>query len=475
MATAIQGQLPFGNLAANALEGSVTPENAGSRYAGSYLGSLGLNAQNYANILKGYQDTAAATTTADDAISRGYTQLGANVIQGLQGIQQAALTNIEDQYTAQAGKGVQSMISRGLGNTTLLDAMNRGLAADKAKATAQVYATQAKMIADYQSMIGREQLQALQQAAARGNQRAQAQLDFMERVTSKYPDAQQYARQAQMAGQARQAALDRNMMMARMGQNPFAQQQQQGPQGGGHRGGGGQQRGQGGFGGQQMNQPANQPQFANQGQRGNPQAQVQAQLANGGGLGGQGGFAGPGAGQVQQPGDIYGYGVGNLPPTGQQMPMNAGQQSAPNFDASLFNSVPGLFGYGNGSFSGGLGTGASGGNAGGSATGAGSITVPPTDTSSTGSNGSGDPTQVTIPDQSNSGGTLDYTGAGTGSDKQTGGGGDYGSMLTFDPTGFANYYTGANAPAGSELSYDMSNPPDYSQYANMDYSSYSGG
>src|SRR5260370_10206621 len=75
---AIGGVLPWGAGGAGLFGGDL----AGS-YAASYNDALKMNHANYSNILKGYQDTAAAQNTAQGVIGKGPYDLYNNVFGGI--------------------------------------------------------------------------------------------------------------------------------------------------------------------------------------------------------------------------------------------------------------------------------------------------------------------------------------------------------------------------------------------------------
>lgn len=127
-----------------------------SGYQSAYANALSINQQNYNNILA------------------GYTGLTNSVLSNLQGQGAAEQQQITDQYAQSQGAANQSLISKGLGNTTVASSVNRGIQADKAKAQVQLAGQVSGQYAQYQSMLG------------------QAQLGFMNSVSAPYPQASQY-------------------------------------------------------------------------------------------------------------------------------------------------------------------------------------------------------------------------------------------------------------------------------------------
>ncbi len=108
----------------------------------------------YNATLAGYQNTLRQQESAQQGVMAGYNSLQANVLKGLEGGSAAEKQSIIDQYTAQSGKQQMSMIGRGLGNTTIMDSMQRGLTLDQAKAQTDRANKFANTAAGYQSQLG---------------------------------------------------------------------------------------------------------------------------------------------------------------------------------------------------------------------------------------------------------------------------------------------------------------------------------
>lgn len=250
MAAPIQGKLAFPTAGADFFN---TNDLAGN-YARSYLSAKRLNEQNYSNILEGYQQAMGQSSTVNDLISAGYTDLANQVQQQIAGSDQGQKTAIQDQYLQASAKGTQDLISKGLGNSTVTSAIQRGYESDKQKALAALAGQMAQLQATYKSQLGQAGLAQRSMANQQYTALAKDQLGFQERVNAPYPSADAYANLARQRGQARQAQMDAQRMG--MGAQPVM-----GPQGG--QGGGGQ-RPQMQQGGLPVNRPANQPQFANQ-------------------------------------------------------------------------------------------------------------------------------------------------------------------------------------------------------------------
>jgi hypothetical protein len=207
----IGGALPFGSGGAS-MDFSGSPAGLASSYAGAYNSALGMNAANYQNILQGYQQTQAAQTSAQDAIQGGYTGLYNNVLAGIQGVGQSQAQAITDAYTQQSGQAAQGLISRGLGNSTVANSVQRGISLDQSKAQTALANQIAQLYAGYQSNLGLAGLNYQNQAAMQNTALNSQQLGWMNSVNAGYPQAGMYAQLAQMYGQGQQGAADRDMM-----------------------------------------------------------------------------------------------------------------------------------------------------------------------------------------------------------------------------------------------------------------------
>lgn len=76
-----------------------------------------------------------------------------DVLSGVQSVGNAQRQAITDFYAKKQGDATQSLISRGLGNTTITDSISRGLGLDEAKAQTGAAESVARMRADYGSQM----------------------------------------------------------------------------------------------------------------------------------------------------------------------------------------------------------------------------------------------------------------------------------------------------------------------------------
>lgn len=108
----------------------------------------------YQQTISGYQTALSGMQSQQQAISQGYNTLQASVLGKIEGTDAAQRQAIRDEYAMQSGKMQQSMINRGLGNTTVQGAMQRGLTLDESKAETDLSNKFAQTAAQYQSQLG---------------------------------------------------------------------------------------------------------------------------------------------------------------------------------------------------------------------------------------------------------------------------------------------------------------------------------
>jgi hypothetical protein len=162
----IAGALPWGAGGGNALSGD--PAQA---YQAAYNDALAMNRQNYGNIMRGYQKTSRQLRKGQKGLMGELAGIGASRQQ-----------EIGDQYAAMQGTQSQELINRGLGNTTVQQAVMRGLTLDEAKAQTDLANKLAAQRAQYRDRFNQQRM-AL----------ASEQLGFMNSLQAAYPDAGLYA------------------------------------------------------------------------------------------------------------------------------------------------------------------------------------------------------------------------------------------------------------------------------------------
>lgn len=129
-----------------------------------YGSAQGRNDDIYGRVQAAYPGVLDRTAQAADRINTGYGNLNAQVQAGLAGTGRAQQQAIDEQYARARGDMRQSMASRGLGNTTVRDSMDRGLLADKMKAEIALSDAQARQSAGYTAQLGSQGLNAYGQA-----------------------------------------------------------------------------------------------------------------------------------------------------------------------------------------------------------------------------------------------------------------------------------------------------------------------
>src|SRR6185436_14194491 len=180
--------------------GNLPFSGGGKDYASAYNAALQMNSTNYNNILAGFQQTAAQNQQVQQGIQAGYNRLEGDVLGGIQGIDLAQRQAISDQYARDRGKASQQLINRGLGNSTVQSAIDRGLIYDREKANVALTGQTQGINAQYRSQLGLAGLDYASRAAAANTAQANQQLQWMNSVNAAYPNASMYAQMAQMKG-----------------------------------------------------------------------------------------------------------------------------------------------------------------------------------------------------------------------------------------------------------------------------------
>lgn len=157
----VPGGLPGGQTVVNSLA------QLQQQYAGSYdpssntFTATGPSAQNQAGVaaMTGgggqYGGVGGGQVGATGAgMPAGYQQLTSDVLNQIKNTQQAAQQQITDQYTAAQGQAKQGAINSGLGNSTVLSSLSRGLTLDQQKAQIGLANSMAQLVGNYQSQIG---------------------------------------------------------------------------------------------------------------------------------------------------------------------------------------------------------------------------------------------------------------------------------------------------------------------------------
>ncbi len=182
------------------------------------------NQQNYDNVLQGYRDMISSFSGNGGVVDRGYQ----NMINGYANDFGAGQRNqLALQRDQNMGNAQQSAISRGLGNTTTLDALTRGVNSDYGNSLLnlndQIATNKAGMQQNYLNWAADANKSVL------GIQGAQQ--DFMGGAfNQKYGAGAQYASQAALQSQGAQSNFDLQSMLTKANANnsQFLQSQQLG-------------------------------------------------------------------------------------------------------------------------------------------------------------------------------------------------------------------------------------------------------
>lgn len=202
MGGGIGGALPWGSGGAGALG-----QNPAAAYASAYNDALNMNKANYQNILAGYNGTMQQQQSRQQGISAGYGQLTGDVMGLIAGTDSAQRQAIADQYQANRGQASQSLIDRGLGNTTVQSAVDRGLQYDRSKSEVNLSNQFAQLNAQYRTQLGLAGLDYQNQANMQNTGLANQQLQWMNSVNAGYPNAAAYSQLAMQRGAVKAGAL----------------------------------------------------------------------------------------------------------------------------------------------------------------------------------------------------------------------------------------------------------------------------
>lgn len=147
---------------------SAAPAQTSSVGGGSSAYSQQQNTQkkSYDDALRGYDAQRQEIAARDAQAQVNYQGLLNNVLGGIAGAGATEKQRIADTYAREQGSATQSLMSRGLGNTTVVDSIGRGLVADREKAYTDVAERTANMRAGYLSSIGQAQIGSYQQGSA---------------------------------------------------------------------------------------------------------------------------------------------------------------------------------------------------------------------------------------------------------------------------------------------------------------------
>ncbi len=127
---------------------------------GVYNQLMGLNQQNYQNILSGYQTAQQQLAQGLGQVYSGYGTVESNVMRmlgvdgGGWGVATPGANSIRQQATAAQGATQQNMINAGLGNSTVLASMTNQNALQTNQAYGELSSKLAGLSAGYETQIG---------------------------------------------------------------------------------------------------------------------------------------------------------------------------------------------------------------------------------------------------------------------------------------------------------------------------------
>jgi len=204
----LNANLPWQALAGGGNVGGALGGQLGQQYQNNYMAALGMNAAIHSGVQSGYDALRSSVDDQYRGILEGYNTHYGDVLGRIAGTNESNITDINTQYNAAGGKSLQDAISRGFGNSTVQQNMQRGIELDRARAITGSNNQFAQLGAQYANQIGLSRLASQQQGTQFQAGLGQAQLAALERVNAPYPDIGMYAQLSQM--EAARAAQDAN-------------------------------------------------------------------------------------------------------------------------------------------------------------------------------------------------------------------------------------------------------------------------
>ena len=150
--------------------------------AGGYGDLAGMIGQRNRGLSGDYGATLGALQGGNQGIAGGYGQLQNQVLADIQGIGRTRAMDIEDAYARNFGAQQQRMISSGLGNSTVLNAIDRGLMTDRMRAQIANDESVSGLRARYRSDLGQAGLQFRERGLGAETDQRNRGLQFGERA-----------------------------------------------------------------------------------------------------------------------------------------------------------------------------------------------------------------------------------------------------------------------------------------------------
>lgn len=216
----IQGLAAGGNFFAGlGSDPKTAMQQLGPMYQNAHNAALAMSQAQYQGVQTGYDQLRSDT---DQIYNNIYSNMESRYGDVLGRIANTNTSNINDigrNAEALSGQASQQMVSRGLGNTTVQQNMQRAIEADRARETTRSNEAFAQLGAGYADRIWSDRTAAQQNKAQMMAGLGSQQLGALERVNVGYPDMAAYASMAQMYGA--QAEAERNRKQ--LGGNGFMQ------------------------------------------------------------------------------------------------------------------------------------------------------------------------------------------------------------------------------------------------------------
>lgn len=189
-------------MAASPYLGSINFPGYSGSYQGAWQGSRDLS-QSLVNAGLGLYNQQAGALFGPGgwgALPGQYANLSNAVLGGLRGANRSNVRDIQAKYTQLSGQQAQDMINRGLGNTTIQQSVQQGLAGNEAREVTASRNSFANLLAGYQSQLGLAGLAAQQQGLAAQQAWGNSGLGFLGNINVGYPDRSAYMSEASAGG-----------------------------------------------------------------------------------------------------------------------------------------------------------------------------------------------------------------------------------------------------------------------------------
>lgn len=155
--------------------------------SGSFSDAAKMNQQLYGNIQAAHVSRIAQVSAAQNNLNAGYTGLSNAVLRRLRGSNRANIIDINQKMKAAGGQGQIDLIARGLGNSSILGDLVRGIESDRARELTRSRGLFAQLQAGMQKDIGLAGLSSRGQGIGLMAGLLGDQIASLERVSAPYP------------------------------------------------------------------------------------------------------------------------------------------------------------------------------------------------------------------------------------------------------------------------------------------------